>query len=76
MLVAQQLYEGIEIKGHGTIGLVTYIRTDSVRISDEAQQAVTEYIKNSYSPVYLGNHVYSNRKKTCRMPTKPSGRVM
>ncbi len=63
MLIAQQLYEGIEIKGHGTVGLVTYIRTDSVRISDEAQHAVTEYIKNSYSPAYLGNNVYTNKKK-------------
>jgi DNA topoisomerase-1 len=63
MLIAQQLYEGIEIKGHGTIGLVTYIRTDSVRISDEAQQAVNEYIKETYSPAYLGNNVYSNKKK-------------
>ncbi len=63
MLIAQQLYEGIEIKGHGTVGLVTYIRTDSVRISEEAQQAVTEYIKESFSPSYLGNNVYSNKKK-------------
>lgn len=63
MLIAQQLYEGIEIKGHGTIGLVTYIRTDSVRISDEAQKAVTDYIKSSFSPAYLGNHVYANKKK-------------
>ena len=63
MLIAQQLYEGIEIKGHGTIGLVTYIRTDSVRISAEAQQAVTEYINNSFSPEYLGNNIYSNKKK-------------
>jgi DNA topoisomerase I, bacterial len=63
MLIAQQLYEGIEIKGHGTIGLVTYIRTDSVRISDEAQQAVTDYIKNTYSAAYLGNNVFSNKKK-------------
>ncbi|MBP6492060.1 MAG: type I DNA topoisomerase [Clostridia bacterium] len=63
MLIAQQLYEGIEIKGHGTVGLVTYIRTDSVRISDEAQQAVTEYIKDTFSPAYLGNNVYSNKKK-------------
>ncbi len=63
MLIAQQLYEGIEIKGYGTVGLVTYIRTDSVRISDEAQQAVTEYIKNSFSASYLGNNVYSNKKK-------------
>lgn len=63
MLIAQQLYEGMEIKGHGTVGLVTYIRTDSVRISSEAQQAVTEYIKNSYSQAYLGNNVYTNKKK-------------
>ena len=63
MLIAQQLYEGVEIKGHGTIGLVTYIRTDSVRISDEAQQAVTEYIKSAYSPAYLGNHAFTNKKK-------------
>ena len=63
MLIAQQLYEGIEIKDHGTIGLVTYIRTDSVRISDEAQQAVMEYINNTYSPAYLGNNVYTNKKK-------------
>jgi DNA topoisomerase-1 len=63
MLIAQQLYEGIEIKGYGTIGLVTYIRTDSVRISDEAQKAVTDYIKTAYSPSYLGNNVYANRKK-------------
>lgn len=63
MLIAQQLYEGIEIKGHGTIGLVTYIRTDSVRISESAQIAAVEYIKDRYSKEYLGNHVYSNKKK-------------
>lgn len=63
MLIAQQLYEGIEIKGHGTVGLVTYIRTDSVRISDEAQNAAVEYIKDKYSDSYLGNHVFTNKKK-------------
>ncbi|MDD3198880.1 MAG: type I DNA topoisomerase [Eubacteriales bacterium] len=63
MLIAQQLYEGIEIKGHGTVGLVTYIRTDSVRISDEAEKAVNEYINNTFSPDYLGNNVYTNKKK-------------
>lgn len=63
MLIAQQLYEGVEVKGHGTIGLVTYIRTDSVRISDEAQAAVTNYISETYSKEYLGNHVYANKKK-------------
>lgn len=63
MLIAQQLYEGIEIKGHGTVGLVTYIRTDSIRISDEAQTAVTAFIKESFSEAYVGNHVYTNKKK-------------
>lgn len=63
MIIAQQLYEGVEIKGHGTVGLVTYIRTDSVRVSDEAHRSVIEYIKNTYSPKYIGNNVYSNKKK-------------
>ncbi|MDD4564256.1 MAG: type I DNA topoisomerase [Eubacteriales bacterium] len=63
MIIAQQLYEGVEIKGHGTVGLVTYIRTDSVRVSDEAQQAVTKYIINNFSSNYIGNNVYSNKKK-------------
>lgn len=44
MLIAQQLYEGMEIKGHGTVGLVTYIKTDSVRVSDEAEVALKSYI--------------------------------
>ncbi|MGI6728169.1 MAG: type I DNA topoisomerase [Anaerovoracaceae bacterium] len=63
MIVAQQLYEGIEIKGHGTIGLVTYIRTDSVRISNEAQTMVANYITEHFSKDYLGNYSYSNKKK-------------
>lgn len=63
MLVAQQLYEGIEIKGRGTIGLVSYIRTDSVRISDEAKAAAKEYITASMGEKYYGNNVYTNKKK-------------
>ncbi|MDR1571347.1 MAG: type I DNA topoisomerase [Clostridiales Family XIII bacterium] len=63
MVVAQQLYEGVDIKGRGTIGLVSYIRTDSVRVSDEAQAAVTKYIAANYPSGYLGNNVYSNRKR-------------
>ena len=46
MQLAQQLYEGINIKGYGSIGLITYLRTDSVRISDEADASVKEYIEN------------------------------
>lgn len=48
MLVAQQLYEGIELKQGGTMGLVTYIRTDSVRVAKEAQEAAREYIAQTY----------------------------
>ena len=44
MAIAQQLYEGIDVKGHGTVGLITYMRTDSVRISDEAQESALEFI--------------------------------
>ncbi len=63
MSVAQQLYEGIDIKGEGTVGLITYIRTDSVRISAEAQAAAKDYIEKNLSKAYVGNNVYSNKKK-------------
>lgn len=63
MMVAQQLYEGVDIKGSGTIGLVSYIRTDSVRISDEARQAAKDYILTHYGEQYYSNNFYSNRKK-------------
>jgi len=53
MLVAQQLYEGVEIGQGGPIGLVTYIRTDSTRVSDEALTAVREHITAQYGPDYL-----------------------
>ena len=77
MLIAQQLYEGIEIKDHGTIGLVTYIRTDSVRISDEAQQAVTEYIKNRlFARVSRESCLFKQEKRRAGRPTKRSGRVI
>ena len=62
MMVAQQLYEGIEIKGHGTIGLVSYIRTDSVRISDEAKAQAREYILEKMGEEYYSNNIYKNRK--------------
>ncbi|WP_234121199.1 type I DNA topoisomerase [Clostridium hydrogenum] len=53
MSIAQQLYEGIEVKGHGTIGLITYMRTDSVRVSDEAQKTASNFIMNEYGKEYL-----------------------
>ncbi|MEK6263729.1 MAG: type I DNA topoisomerase [Clostridium sp.] len=52
MSVAQQLYEGINIEGHGTVGLITYMRTDSVRISEEAQKNAKEFIANKYGEKY------------------------
>lgn len=53
MLIAQQLYEGINIKGIGSVGLITYMRTDSVRISTEAMGAAREYIGNIYGSDYV-----------------------
>ena len=57
MRIAQQLYEGIDIKGQGTVGLITYLRTDSVRISEEADQAAREYIASAYGEKYASLHV-------------------
>ena len=53
MMLAQQLYEGVEVEGVGAIGLVTYIRTDSVRIANEAVDEVRNYIKNNFDAKYL-----------------------
>ena len=53
MRIAQQLYEGVEIKGRGSIGLITYLRTDSVRISEEADQAARTYIGETYGEEYV-----------------------
>ncbi|MGG7176002.1 type I DNA topoisomerase [Clostridium paraputrificum] len=53
MSIAQALYEGVEVKGYGTVGLITYMRTDSVRISDEAQGKALEFIENSYGKEYI-----------------------
>ena len=53
MRIAQQLYEGVDIKGQGTIGLITYLRTDSIRISDEAQAAAATFIQSAYGDKYL-----------------------
>lgn len=53
MRVAQQLYEGIEIKGQGTTGLITYLRTDSTRISEDAQKMAASYIGDQFGEQYL-----------------------
>ena len=53
MRIAQQLYEGVDIKGQGTVGLITYLRTDSVRISEEADAQAREYIENAYGSQFV-----------------------
>ena len=53
MRLAQQLYEGVDIKGSGTVGLITYLRTDSTRISEEADRTATEYIAEQYGQEYV-----------------------
>lgn len=53
MRLAQQLYEGVDIKGHGTIGIITYLRTDSTRIAEEADAAAREYVKEVYGESYV-----------------------
>ena len=57
MRVAQQLYEGIDIPGNGTVGLITYLRTDSTRISEEAQDAAYSYIRDNYGDSYAAQTV-------------------
>ena len=53
MMIAQELYEGVEIKGLGLTGLITYMRTDSLRISDEARNAAADFILANYGEEYL-----------------------
>ncbi len=52
MAIAQQLYEGVDVTGEGTVGLITYMRTDSLRISDEAMAAAKQFIVGRYGPEY------------------------
>ncbi len=62
MRLAQQLYEGIDIKGNGTVGIITYLRTDSTRVSEEAEALAKEYIEKEYGPEYAATAV--KEKKT------------
>ncbi len=52
MRLAQQLYEGVDIKGEGTVGLITYLRTDSTRVSEEAEKQASEFIRSRYGENY------------------------
>lgn len=64
MMVAQQLYEGIDVKGEGSVGLITYMRTDSTRVSQEAIQLTSQFIKESYGDEYTtGGKNYINKSK-------------
>ncbi|MBE5963675.1 MAG: type I DNA topoisomerase [Lachnospira sp.] len=53
MRIAQQLYEGVDVEGHGTIGLITYLRTDSTRVADEAQAMAEAFIESKYGKEYM-----------------------
>lgn len=63
MMIAQQLYEGVDVKGRGTTGLITYLRTDSVRVSDAAKQAAKDLIVSKFGAECSANNVFSNKKK-------------
>ncbi len=63
MRLAQQLYEGVEIKGQGTVGLITYLRTDSTRVSDEAEAMAKAFIEENYGEAYLAAGTAGNKEK-------------
>ena len=63
MQIAQQLYEGVTLKGIGARGLITYIRTDSVRVSDQARGMAKGFIREKYGEEYTANNHYANRNK-------------
>lgn len=62
MRIAQQLYEGIDIKGRGATGMISYLRTDSTRVSDEATAAAKEYIAENYGENYLRSEARMDNK--------------
>jgi len=66
MVIAQHLYEGLEIGSRGHVGLITYMRTDSVRVSNEAMNSARDFIQNNYSNAYIPekSRIYKNKKKT------------
>ena len=63
MAIAQQLYEGVDVEGEGTLGLITYMRTDSLRLSNDAMSAAADFIKNRYgAPYYYGKfHTFKTK---------------
>ena len=63
MRLAQQLYEGVDIKGQGTVGIITYLRTDSVRVAEEADTAARAYISEKYGAQYAADVPKENQSK-------------
>ena len=61
MRIAQQLYEGVDIKGQGTVGLITYLRTDSTRVSAQADAAARAYIAKNYGEDHVSTHVQEEK---------------
>ena len=64
MAIAQQLYEGVDVEGEGTTGLITYMRTDSLRLSDEAMAAAADFIKHRYGKEYYYGHFHVFKTKS------------
>ncbi len=63
MMIAQQLYEGVEVAGEGTTGLITYMRTDSLRLSDEAMAAAASFIRSRYGDAYYYGKFHTFKTK-------------
>ena len=63
MVIAQKLYEGVDIRGEGRIGLITYMRTDSVRVAEEAERAARKYIGEAFGKEFLPSQPQRYRKK-------------
>ena len=73
MSIAQQLYEGVDITGEGTVGLITYMRTDSLRLSEEAIAAAKGFIEHRYGREYYPPRPgTTSPRATLRMPTRLS----
>ena len=64
MRLAQQLYEGVNLKGQGSVGLITYLRTDSVRVSEEADKAAKDFVRTQYGSEYVTNYSGTSKSGT------------
>ncbi len=66
MRIAQQLYEGVDVEGEGTVGIITYLRTDSTRVAEEADRAAADYIRSEFGEKYLGHPVQENSSRNAQ----------